>query len=309
MSLITKPSELKGNNVIKGLIYGVPGAGKTTLALSAPTPILLDFDRGLHRVSIQHRKDSLQVETYQQALEVINSPELANYKTIVIDTLGKLIDKLGDHVALANPKLKAGNGQLSMQGWGAVKQEFQALLKLLESKGKSCIFVAHESEEKDGDINKKRPDCAGSARKDIIKELDFMGYMSISGKKRVLDLSPSEFFYAKNSLGISDFLEIPFSKTSNDFLTKNIFEATKKMQIEQAELFEKYNSVIGIIESRIEEIATVEDLNAYYKDGYQKVENILSSHLIEKERLAEKAGELNTTFDKETKTFKIKEEK
>ncbi len=302
MSLITKPSELKGNQVIKGLIYGVPGAGKTSLALSAPSPILLDFDRGLHRVAIQHRKDSVQIENYQQALDVLNSPEIGNYKTVVIDTLGKLIDRIGDHVVSINPKLKA------MLYWGAIKIEFQNFLKLLDAKGKSCIFVAHESEEKDQEIAKKRPDCSGSARKDIVKELDFMGYMSIVGKDRVLDLSPSEFFYAKNSLGIEDLLKVPFSKTSNDFLTKNIFEATKKMQEEQAEMFEKYNSMILIIESRIDAILTVDALNEYYKDGYQKLENILSSHLVEKNRLGEKAKELGVTFDKDSKLFVIKEE-
>jgi replication-associated recombination protein RarA len=33
------------------LIYGDPGIGKTTLANTAPNPLLLDFDRGAHRSS------------------------------------------------------------------------------------------------------------------------------------------------------------------------------------------------------------------------------------------------------------------
>ena len=32
------------------ILYGSPGVGKTTLALSAPDPILIDFDRGMSRV-------------------------------------------------------------------------------------------------------------------------------------------------------------------------------------------------------------------------------------------------------------------
>ena len=33
------------------LIYGDPGIGKTTLANTAPNPLVLDFDRGSHRAS------------------------------------------------------------------------------------------------------------------------------------------------------------------------------------------------------------------------------------------------------------------
>lgn len=40
------------------ILYGSPGVGKTTLALSAPDPVLLDFDRGISRVKAQHRKDT-----------------------------------------------------------------------------------------------------------------------------------------------------------------------------------------------------------------------------------------------------------
>lgn len=38
------------------ILYGSPGVGKTTLALSAPNPVLLDFDRGISRVRSNHRK-------------------------------------------------------------------------------------------------------------------------------------------------------------------------------------------------------------------------------------------------------------
>ena len=38
------------------IIYGSPGVGKSTLALSAPDPVLIDFDRGISRVRAQHRR-------------------------------------------------------------------------------------------------------------------------------------------------------------------------------------------------------------------------------------------------------------
>ena len=46
MALIKKPYELTFQPKIKALIYGEPGTGKTTLALSAPNPLLIDCDGG-----------------------------------------------------------------------------------------------------------------------------------------------------------------------------------------------------------------------------------------------------------------------
>ncbi len=177
MSLLTKPSDLVGQKTFKGLIYGQPGIGKSTLSLSAPNPVCIDFDKGMRRVQPQFRAPSLQVDTYNQVLELLNSEEMNSFDTIIIDTLGKLVDRIGDYVASKNPKARQGDGTMSMKGWGEVKQAFLNLLKLLEAKNKSVIFVAHESEEKNGDVTIKRPDCSGSARKDIVKELDFMGYI------------------------------------------------------------------------------------------------------------------------------------
>ena len=51
MGLIKKPNELTVKNALSALIYGQPGMGKTTLALSSPQPLLLDFDGGVHRVN------------------------------------------------------------------------------------------------------------------------------------------------------------------------------------------------------------------------------------------------------------------
>ena len=51
MSLFKQPSELEVSTTIKALIYGQPGLGKSTLGLSTPSPVLLDFDGGVKRVN------------------------------------------------------------------------------------------------------------------------------------------------------------------------------------------------------------------------------------------------------------------
>lgn len=85
--LIKKPFELKVQTSIKTLLYGQPGIGKTTLALSAPSPLLVDFDNGVHRVDPMHQSDTVQVESWQSMLDLLNNEDLASYKTLIIDTI------------------------------------------------------------------------------------------------------------------------------------------------------------------------------------------------------------------------------
>lgn len=307
MSLIKKPNELAQTKIkLKGLIYGQPGIGKTSLSLSSPKPLLIDFDNGLRRVDKQYQTDSVQIESYQDLLNILTKENIDNYETIIIDTLGKMIDRIGDWLAESNPKVKQGDGQLSMKGWGNVKFEFQRLLKLLDAQNKSVIFVAHEKEEKVNDEVMKRPDVAGSSGKDIVKELDFMGYMSIKNGKRTIDLAPNEAYYAKNSLGLNSFLEYKQLSGKNDFLTKAIFETYKEKLERDDELSEQFNSLISLIDSRISNLEELEQVNDYFTNEYLKLEKIWSSDLYEREALKKRVEFLGFEFDVKTKTFKEK---
>lgn len=307
MSLLTQPNELKNKITFSGLIYGQPGIGKTTLALSAPNPVCIDTDKGMYRVEKRFQVPSLQVDNYSQVLELLNGPELAGFDTIVFDTLGKLIDRIADYVCLDNPKLRQADGQLAMKGWGAVKTTFTNLVKLLGSKGKSVIFVAHESEEKDGEATKKRPDVSGSARKDIIKELDWMGYMEASGNKRTICFSPTDKFYAKNSCGLDNVLEIPSLDHGNTFITDKILGAIKARQEQDNAELDKYNN-IKIEINKLVANATAETLNEV-KDAIAKLPVIWDSKIYAWHSLTEKATQLGATYNKETKLFEAKNAK
>lgn len=92
MTLIRKPNEIQIQGKIKMLIYGQPGMGKTTMALSAPDPLLIDCDNGVQRVNPAHISDTVQVSSYNDVLAVLNE-DLSPYKSLVIDTAGKLLDR------------------------------------------------------------------------------------------------------------------------------------------------------------------------------------------------------------------------
>ena len=73
MSLIKKPQELDLQAKLKILVYGQAGVGKSTLSLSAPKPLMIDCDGGIHRVNYGHLTDTIQVKNYQDVLDMLKS--------------------------------------------------------------------------------------------------------------------------------------------------------------------------------------------------------------------------------------------
>lgn len=227
MSKIKKKNEIELPKVILGCIVGVPGIGKTTLALSAPSPLLLDTDNGIHRVQSEYRADCVQVKSYQDILDVLEE-DLSDYKTIVIDTLGELVNFMLKYFADKDKSLITRGGTYNIKIWGLVKTEFENLKLKLQLLNKHLIFVSHAKEERDGENKVYRMNVAGSTPDILNGVLDFLGFCEVVGKTRSISFSPSARFYAKNSIELDDYLEIPQLKTGdvNNFLTKEVIEPT-----------------------------------------------------------------------------------
>ena len=236
MSLIKKKSEIELPKTIVGCITGVCGIGKTTLALSAPKPLLLDTDNGIHRVQSEYRSDVVQVKSYQDILDVLEE-DLSDYETIVIDTLGELVNFMLKYFADKDKSLITRGGTYNIKIWGFIKQEFQNLKLKLQLLNKHLIFVSHVKEDKDGENKVYRMDVAGSTSETVTKILDFLGFCEVLGKTRSISFTPSARFYAKNSIGLNDYLEIPQLKTGdkNDFLTKEVIEPTIAKRKQESE--------------------------------------------------------------------------
>ena len=259
MSLIKKKTEVELPKTIVGCIYGTPGIGKTTLALSAPKPLLLDTDRGVHRVQSEYRSDVVQVQSYQDLLDVLEE-DLSDYETIVIDTLGELVNFMLKYFSDKDKALITRGGTYNIKIWGFIKQEFQNLKMKLQALNKNLIFVSHQAEDKDGETKVFRMDVAGSTSKDIIKILDFLGYCEMLGKTRSISFSPSARFYAKNSIQLTDYVEIPTLNKGdeNNFLTKEIIEPTIKRRKEESEQVKLQD---GLLEQGRKIIKTTTDAN------------------------------------------------
>lgn len=250
---ITKASEPIKVERLTVCIYAAPGLGKTSLAFTSEAPILLDFDHGAYRAA--NRKDTVQISTWGD-VTTIEQDDLKAYKTVVVDTAGRALDLLSADIIRRNAKMGRG-GALTLQGYGALKAEFIAWLKLINSFGKDVILIAHMDEQRNGDDVLERLDVQGGSKNEIYKAADAMGRIFIRGNKRELDFTPRENSFGKNP-GQLDVLTIPENDTS--FMAGVIKQIKDRLNTLTEEQLEA-QKVIESWRDRIDAMKTVEAFN------------------------------------------------
>lgn len=262
--MIQMPEEMEfSGKKFSMILYGAPGLGKTTLALSAPKPILIDFDHGISRVKAYHRKATMVCKTYEEVLADIQSPEIADFETIVIDTGGAFVSYLQDWAMRTNPaQNRQKNGALSLKGFGAVKQEFQRFTnQIRDVMQKNVIYVFHSDEQKDKDGNPiQRLLCEGAVRNTVWQPCDFGGYMQMIGNRRVISFTPEAEFFAKGCYGIEGQREIPTltrPTDQNDFLTRLFDEARANIEADNdayAPMRKQYDETMAAVHQALDAI-------------------------------------------------------
>jgi len=236
------------------LVFGQPGICKSSLGYSAKNPLLLDFDKGAHRAA--NRRDSLVIDTWDDIVELMKSTDaLKGYDTITVDTVGRCLDVMTADIALNDPK-KAPGGNLSQQGWGVLKNRFRTWTSQLRALGKDVLLIAHDKEDKDGETRIVRPDIVGGSYGEVMKIADFVGYVSMNGRDRVLDFNPTDRWVGKNPAGWAPFKVPP----------------VEKAQTVMAQLFDKGREALGkISEASAQATQQVEDWRSAI-ETYTKVE-------------------------------------
>lgn len=303
---IIKPSEMNfSNKNIIMIISGLPGTGKTTLALSAPDVLLIDTDEGMCRVKNEHKKDASICKTYEEILADVKAAE-GQYKTIVIDTAGALIDYMKDWAMRTDPKASKANGGFSLQGFGIVKQEFLRLTSELRRKF-NVVFLFHESVTKQNEDIFYELMCEGSARTLVYQPADLAAHLFIQNGKRMLGFTPTEQYTAKSAYGIRGIMEVPELKDgdANDFLTK-LFAKIRKNLSAQAETLapktEKYAAAIKEGKDIVACINAPEDVMEAAK-AIQLIEHDLTSEKEVKAMLKKRCEELGIVWDKNAKAY------
>lgn len=298
MFKITNGGLLKREPKYTGLIFGQPGTGKSTLAVSASRPLLIDLDLGAQRIATKDRAraDIVICESLNELNEIITAPELKNYDTIIIDTFGQIID------LIIRDKFR---GSMSPGKWGIIKSDFMQIVNTLRMAGKSVLFLAHESEEKNDEKIIKRPQCQGKAKDELMKVLDFIGYLhsGINGG-RILEFGEDESFYAKNTYGFKAKYVLPDVKVNqNDFwaavIEKQIADFIAEQEVADQELYGK----ICTLENEIKKIKSIPEIEKFLET--LKDDDSLSTGAILKlkKSVIEQAEQNNIIYDSEQKKW------
>ena len=309
--MIKQPIDMSfSDKKLSMILYGSPGLGKTTLALSAPSPVLIDFDRGVSRVKAYHRKTTIMCSTYEEVLEDIRSPEIKDCQTIIIDTGGSFVTYLQDWAMRTNPaQNRQKNGALSLKGFGAVKQEFQRFTNMVrDTMNKNIIYIFHSDEQKDKDGNPmQRLQCEGAARNLVWQPCDLGAYMQMIGNRRVVNFTPTDEFFAKGCYGIDGQREVPTIGLTdkNDFLTRLFDEARANIDAENDAFIpikEQYDAVMADAREIIAAINTAEEANAA-AEILPNLEHALTSKKECSALLNERAKEIGLVWDKTNKKY------
>lgn len=258
-------------------LYGQIGIGKTSLGYSMDAPLLLDFDSGAHRAV--NRKDTMVVEQWSDVVEMLTNGRLAPYKSIVVDTVGRCLDVLTADIILQTPKL-GPNGNLSQQGWGMLKTRFRQFMAQLRVQDKDVLLIAHDREDRDGDLRTVRPDIAGGSLGEVMKVSDFVGYISMVGKDRVLDFSPTDRWIGKNPAGWAP-MKLPPIVDAKIFMADLYNQAREALgkisdaNAETVDVIETWKGLITAMKTDGEFNAAVPEIKKLPKPTYKAIATML----------------------------------
>lgn len=307
MTLIRKPNEIEVNPRIKALIYGQPGQGKTTAALSAPKPLLIDCDGRIHAVNVSHRADTVQVTSYDDVLAVLNE-DLSAYESIVIDTGGKLLDFMSEYIIKRNPKLGKAGGQLTLQGYGERKGEFTNFCKRISMMNKHIIFVAHRQTLTENETQRYVPLFGGSSYDSLATDLDLIGYLEADGNERVITFNGTSRNDGKNTCNLPARMKLPVvvdekgNGLANTFLTTHVITPYVSRLQADVENKKKYDELIAELKMQVEQCTDDVSLNDLVGRA-SAFDHIGNSVAVLKNLITDKAKALGLVYNKENKSY------
>lgn len=233
---------------MKLLIYGNNGTGKSTFAANANNVLFLDLEKNLQHLNAQSFKAS-SYEEIQEFLEIINSEDAAEFKTIAIDSIDVLLDIFTKHILKTNPRLSSLNSDYA-KGWGILDKMFGEFLSSIEyvreRKNKNIILICQYEQKTFNDIDIGVYTCKDLAlpqriakqvknwanavlyftTDDSTREIN-SGMSKINKKisgNLIMHTTQSDTKYAKNPYGLPEVMPVCWQTYSNavkDFFKKN----------------------------------------------------------------------------------------
>lgn len=300
MFKIVNGGTIKRNTTWTGIIFGSPKSGKSTIAASASSPILIDLDHGAHRIAAKDRAglDVVECDKWDDFVEVVASPELRQYKTIIVDTFGAAVDMI--------IRDKFSN-TMNPAKWGAVKNEIMSICNQLKMTGRSVLFLAHESEEKNDEKIIKRPQCQGKAKEELMKILDFIGHTTKAGNDYILEFGGDDSIYVGNTFNFKNRYVLPNVKIENNTFFRDVIEKQIADFLEQDE--KANEELIRVMDSIRDLIADCKSAEAFTSVAIKIASTTVltaGAALKLKHELIDAAGEKGFVYDRASAGFVAK---
>tara|TARA_Y100000782_G_scaffold110448_1_gene136871 strand:+ start:2174 stop:3235 length:1062 start_codon:yes stop_codon:yes gene_type:complete len=270
------------------IIFGEPGMAKTSLAYTSKEPLLLDFDKGAHRAI--GRKNTIVISKWEDVDLLLTDIEKGNLpinpQTLIIDTAGTMLDDfIAKYVIKNDFKNRKKAGEISLQGYGALKNVANQFFSRVKSLNVDLIFICHTEQFKDGDEVKHRPKMTGGSYDILIAKADMVGYMESKNNKRTLNFNPTDRHIGKNTAELP-MLEIPhYNDASFQGYMEKLIQQTKNKITSKNEAQEKAIKELNKYKIEINELDNVEEVP---NELFEKIQQLSPSYKFQ----------LNTLFEK-----------
>lgn len=191
------------------VLYGPSGVGKTTLAATAPKPLIGDTNQGLlsiadmrglehvRKAKIRRIKDlNILYDRFTGTDRKMNW--LKKYKTLVFDHFddvqGIILDELGD-LALEKDDRREID-QIEQREWGILRNKLARYVRKFKRVPIHKILIC--AEMMDHDTGRMKPHLLGGLKDELPFFVDHTLYYRIGKKgRRYIHLNSSDNFYAK----------------------------------------------------------------------------------------------------------------
>ena len=277
-----KASEIR-RKYMTAVFYGAPNVGKTSLALTASRPAILDFDGNIEVA--ENRTDDI------RAIQVTEWPQIANPEasdfdgcdTVIIDTVGSAIEILLSEV-LKDPKMRTRTGGPQRDAWQALSRDFSVWIGKLKAVGLNVIMTAHSAEEQRGDDTVERIDVIGKTKQLVYRTAQIMGtlYVDADGK-RIIDFDTRMGTFRKNCGLAPVVVKHPF--LAPDTAARIIAEALVRINEQSARGSDEAKRLTDVT-VHVNALSTVDEINA---ETHSMAHGEVPAPAAEKKILADRA--------------------
>lgn len=306
MVKITKPTDVnEERQPIHVVLVGQPGAGKSTLACSAPNPIWLDLEHGRDRVDSRHYVDCITLEDlnnkYQELYDFLHSTEIDAYDTIIFDT-GKGLQKLlTPYLGQVNPSYVQGDGTLTLKGYTPLLKNYENLLDyLLIERKKHVVTVLHVNEKDKGDLTVYKPDLDGQMKNAIWRSATLACMLETRKDKRVLSFKNCDVFTGKRNHGIEEEYLLPdvSDDKPNNFLTLLFEQYQKNVASDKEATLAIRREFDGLMASMLPSIEamTADNVNEVYK-AFTEAKHVAGSYTLLKNAFVKRTKEIGVKWN------------